>query len=141
MSFASAKNAHILLDSVAGSLVNLSGLFDTISWPQSVQTLEVSAFGTTAKAFVPGLTDGDTITLSGPFDTALGTFVGALKAAQAAGSASSTINYSPFGSVASAFKITAETYVSAFGPSTGVGGRVEASVSLQVTGVVTNTTW
>lgn len=141
MAFKPGKDAHILMDGVAGSPVNVSGYADSFDFPQPVDTVETSVFGTTAKQFVPGLTDGGQISVSGPLDVALGTFVAGLKAAQAAGSTTSTVTYSPGGSVSGAFKVSAEVWVSAFNVSTGVGGRAEYQASLQVTGAVTNTTW
>ena len=141
MAFKPGKDAHILLDSVAGSPVNISSYADNFDFPQPVDTIETSVFGTTAKQFIPGLTDGGQVSLSGPLDVALGTFVASIKAAQSAGSASSTITFSPGGSVSGQFKVSAECYVSAFSVSTGVGGRAEYSASLQVTGAVTNSTW
>lgn len=141
MAFKAGTAAFVLLDGVAGSPVNVSGYQDNFSWPQSVQTLETSVFGTAAKAFITGLTDGDTIAVSGPLDVGLGTFLAGLKSAQSAGSSTSTVTWGPGGSVAGQLKITAETWVSAFNVSSGVSGRAEFSASLQVTGAVTNGTW
>ncbi len=141
MSFKAGKDSHILMDGVAGSLVNISAYADQVSFPQPVDNLDVSIFGTAAKQFIPGMTDGGEIQVSGPLDVALGTFVTGLKAAQAAGSSSSTFTYSPAGSVSGQLKQTAEVYISSFDVSSSVGGRVEFSASLQVTGSVTNTTW
>jgi hypothetical protein len=141
VAFQPGKNAHVLLDGVAGSLVNITGLADSMSFPQPVDNVEVSVFGTTAKQFVPGLTDGGQFQISGPLDVALGTFVSAVKAAQAAGSSTSTLNFSPAGSVAGQIKVSCETYISAYDISVGVGGRVEYSATYQITGAVTNATW
>lgn len=141
MSFKPGKGAFILLDNVAGTPVDVSAYQDNFSFDQPVDTLEVTVFGNNAKAFIPGLTDGGQVQLSGPLDVAMGTFVSALKAAQAAGSSSTTVTYAPGGSVAGQVKQSAETYVSGYSVTTGVGGRVEYSATLQVTGTVTNTTW
>lgn len=141
MAFKPGKDAHILVDGVAGTLVNVTAYADNFSFPQPVDTIEVSVFGSTPKAFIPGLTDGGQIGVSGPLDVAMGTFLATLKAAQAAGSSTATVTYSPAGSVAGQLKVSAETYVSSFDISTGVGGRAEYSATLQVTGAVTTTTW
>ena len=141
MAFKPGKDAWCAIDNVAGTLTNLTPYFDNVSWPQTVQQVEVSVFGTASKAFVPGLTDGDTITLSGPLDVTLHSHLGNIKAAQAAGSSTSTINWAPLGSVASLPKISAECYLASYQVQAGVGGRAEFSASLQVTGAVTNTTW
>jgi hypothetical protein len=141
MAFKSGKDAFILLDGVAGSPVNVSNYADSFSFPQGIDTIETSVFGTVAKQFIPGLTDGGQIDMSGPLDVALGTFIATLKAAQAAGSSTSTMTWGPAGSISGQLKQSAEVYVSAYSINAGVGGRVEYSASLQVTGAVTTTTW
>jgi hypothetical protein len=141
VAFQPGKGAHVLLDGVAGSLVNVSTYADSMSFPQPVDTIETTTFGDTAKDFIPGLTDGGQFQISGPLDVALGTFVSAVKAAQAVGSSTSTLNFSPAGSVAGQIKVSCETYISAYDISVGVGGRVEYSATYQITGAVTNATW
>lgn len=139
MAFRPGHRSFFALDTAAGSLTNVSGYIDTVDAPQSVEMLEVSVLGTTSKAFIPGLTDGDTISISGPYDAAIHTQLTALKAAQAAGSSTATFLYGPGGSVASQASISAECYIASYAPPTSVGGRAEWSASLQVTGAVTNT--
>lgn len=141
MAFKAGKDAWIGLDSVAASLTNISAYADNVSLPQSVDPVEVTVFGSGNKAFVPGLADGGQISLSGPSDVALGTFISALKAAQAAGSSTSTFTYGPGGSVSGQIKQDAEVYIQAYNVTTGVGGRAEYSATLQITGAVTNGTW
>jgi hypothetical protein len=141
MAFKAGKGAHVLIDGVAGSLVDVTAYADSMSFPQPVDTIETTTFGDTAKDFIPGLTDGGQFQISGPLDVALGTFVSGVKAAQAAGSSTSTVNFSPGGSVAGQIKVSCETYISAYDISVGVGGRVEYSSTWQVTGAVTNGTW
>lgn len=141
MAFKAGKDSYVALDSVAGAVTNLSPYSDNFDWPQSVEQLDVSAFGTSSKAFIPGLTDGDNVSLSGPYDVTLYSQLTGLKAAQAAGSATATIIWGPGGSVAAQAKISAECYVKSVGVKAGVGGRAEYSASLQITGAVTNSTW
>jgi hypothetical protein len=141
MAFKAGKGAHVLIDGVAGSLVDVTAYADSMSFPQPVDTIETTTFGDTAKDFIPGLTDGGQFQISGPLDVALGTFVSGVKAAQAAGSSTSTVNFSPGGSVAGQIKVSCETYISAYDISVGVGGRVEYSATYQITGAVTNATW
>ncbi len=141
MAFKAAKDAWIMMDGVNGAGTNVSGYADNFMFPQPVDTIEVSVFGTAAKQFVAGLTDGGQISASGPADTAFAQILSGVKAAQAAGSSTSTVVYAPFGSVSGQFKVSAEVWVSQFQLSTGVGGRVEYTSSLQVTGAVTNATW
>lgn len=141
MAFKPGYLGHFSLDNAAGSLTNLSDYIDNVSVGQTVDQLEVSHFGTAAKKFIPGMTDGDTISVSGPYDVTLHTHVTALKAAQAAGTASHSYQWGPGGSVASQAKVTGECLVAQYSLSTGVGGRAEYSLSLQITGAVTNGTF
>jgi hypothetical protein len=141
LAFKAGKDSWFALDNVAGSLTVLSPYIDTVDVPQNVEMLEVSTIGTTPKAFIPGLTDGDTISISGPYDVTVYTHLTAIKAAQAAGSSTCTYTYGPGGSVASQAKQSAETYVMSVNVSSGVGGRAEWAATLQVTGAVVNSTW
>lgn len=141
MAFRAGTTTFVMLDGVNGAGTNVSRYADNFSWPQSVDTLDVSAFGTAAKAFINGLTDGDTVTISGPYDAAMFIQLTQLKAAQSAGSSTTTILWGPGGSVAGEARITAEALVAQVSLSSVVGGRVELSASLQITGAVTNNTW
>lgn len=141
MAFKPGYLGHFSLDNAAGSLTNLSMYVDNLSVPQPVDTLDVSAFGSVSKAFITGLQDGGQISMSGPYDVTLHTHITALKAAQAAGTASHSFQWGPGGSVASQAKITGECIVADYSLSSGVDGRAEYSVSLQVTGALTNGTF
>lgn len=141
MAFKAGTVAYFNLDNAAGTPTNLSAYLDDVSYPQSVQTVEVSVFGTAAKAFVAGLTDGDTIAIKGPLDVASYGHMGSVKAAQSAGTASFTFLWGPGGSVSGLPKITGECLLTGLTTSAGVGGRVEFAASLQVTGAVTNATF
>jgi catalase (peroxidase I) len=141
MAFRAGTTTFIALDGVNGAGTNVSRFADSFDWPQSVETQEVSAFGTAAKAFINGLTDGDTVSISGPYDAPIFTLLTGVKAAQSAGSSTTTILWGPGGSVSGEARITAEAWVTSVSLSSSVGGRVEMSASLQVTGAVTNNTW
>lgn len=141
MAFKSGTATWFALDNVAGSLTVLQPYIDDVSHSQSVDMLDVSAIGTTAKAFIPGLSDGDTIPLKGPYDVALHTHLTALKAAQLGGSSTATFTFAPGGSVSTQAKTSGECWLSNYTLSSSVSGRVEWSASLQVTGAVTNGVW
>ena len=141
MAFKPGKDAWLMVDGVAGSGVNLTSYVDQMSLDQPIDTHDVSVFGTNAHSMIPGLSDGGSFGMSGPYDVALGTTLGALKDGHAAGSASSTIVYAPLGSVSGLIKQTAEGYVSSYSVNSGVGNRVEYASSFQITGAVTNATW
>ena len=137
MPFRAGTTTAFYLANAAQALQNLSPYADNLSLPQSVEQLEVSAFGTAAKAFIPGLQDGDTLSMSGPYDVVVHT---QLTAAKSAGSLLGFI-WGPQGSVASQPRIAGSVYVAQYSVSTSVGGRVEYSASLQVTGAVSNGTF
>ena len=141
MAFQPGHKAWLMLDGANGAGTNVSTYADNFSFPQSVEMLETTTFGSSVKRFIPGLVGGDTLTMSGPLDVALHNILSGIKSAQEAGTASFTLVYGPGGSVASQAKQSAETYVASIGVSAGVGGRSEWSASLQVTGAVTNGTW
>ena len=141
MPFRAGTTSAFFLGNTAAALQNLSPYIDNVSYPQSVQTIEVSAFGTSAKRFINGLTDGDSISFSGPYDVVVHTHMTALKNAQAAGSANAGFIWGPGGSVATEARSAGSVIVTQYSVSSGVGGRVEYSCSLQVTGAVTNGTF
>ena len=141
MAFKAGYNGYFGLDSGAGSIVDISSYLDNVGVPQSADTLEVSVFGVTAKQYIGGMTDGDTISISGPYDVALHTHITGMKAAQSAGTASFSYEWGPGGSVAAQAKVNGEAILIGYELSSGTGGRAEWSGSLQVTGIVTNGTW
>lgn len=141
MAFKAGYLGHFSLDNAGGALTNLSQYLDNVDVPQNVETIETSVLGTAAKQYIVGMTDGDSIGISGPYDVATHTHLTALKAAQAAGTVSHSFQWGPGGSVASQARVTGEVLLSSYQLSNGVGGRAEFSASLQVTGAVTNGTF
>lgn len=140
MAFKSGKTAFVAIDNPAGSLQNISAYADNVTFPQAIDPLDVTTFGTLlARSFIAGLADGGQVQISGPLDSALGTLLAANKAAQIAGTASFTCLYGPGGSVSGQLSQSAEVLINSYQVTTAVGGRVEYSASLQITGAVTNT--
>ena len=141
MAFKPGHLTWLMLDGANGAGTNVSTYADNFSFPQSTEMLETTTFGSSVKRFIPGLVGGDTLTMSGPLDVTLHNILSGIKSAQEAGTASFTLVYGPGGSVASQIKQTAEVLLASYEVSSGVGGRVEYSASLQVDGAVTNATW
>ncbi len=141
MAFRAGTVSKFYLNNIAASPVDLSPYIDNVDYPQTVEMIDVSVFGTAAKAFLNGLTDGDTISFSGPYDATVHTQLTALKAGQSAGSAAAAFIWGPGGSVASQARSAGSAFLASYAVSSGVGGRVEYSASLQVTGAVTNGTF
>lgn len=141
MSFKAGHVGWFALDNIAGTLTNIQSYIDNVSVPQNVDMLDVSVLGTAAKGFIPGLTDGDQISISGPYDVAIHTHLTALKAGQAAGSSTASYRWGPGGSVAAQASVLGECWLASYQLSTSVSGRAEYSATLQVSGSVTNGTF
>ena len=135
MAFKAGTTSAFYLGTAA--LTNVSPYADNVSVPQSTDQLEVSTFGSASKAFIPGLNDGDSISISGPYDVVVHSLI---TGARSAGSLLGYV-FGPGGSVATQARSAGSVYVQQYSTSTTVGGRVEYSLSLQVTGAVTNGTF
>lgn len=125
------------VDNAAGSLTDIGVYLDKTEFPFTSQMLDVSTMGTQAKSFIVGQTGGDTAAVSGPYSSTLWLHFGSLIAAQNAGTASHSFLYGPGGSVSGEAKVSGEFLVASMNPPSSVGGRVEWSASLQITGAVT----
>jgi hypothetical protein len=141
MAFRAGTTSYFALHNVGGTMTNLSPYIDSLTLPATTDTTEVSVFGTTAKAMITLQTGGEQISLSGPYDAPLATHLDNLKKAHAAGSAASAFIWGPGGSVASEYRVAGSVFVTQFDLSSSVGGRVEYSASLQITGAVTTSTF
>ena len=137
MAFRAGTTSAFYLANAANALQNLSPYIDNVSAPQSVNQLDVTAFGTAAHAYIPGLQGGDQVAISGPYDAAVYT---QLTVAQQAGSLLGFI-WGPGGSVASQARIAGSVYVQNTTIASTVDGRVEWNASLQVSGTVSNGTF
>lgn len=137
MAFKAGTTSAFYLANAANSLQNLSAYADNLGLPQSTEQLDVTTFASSSKNFIPGLQDGDTLTMSGPYDVVIHTH---LTTAKNAGSLLGFI-FGPGGSVASQARTAGSVYVANYSVTTGVGGRVEYSASLQVTGALSNGTF
>jgi predicted secreted protein len=138
MAFVHGKSAVFKLDNASGSLVDYSAYLDDVSLPRSIETAETTTFGAagSAKTYITGLTDA-TISLSGKFDAA----ADATLAAVIGQSATLSFEYGPAGSTGGFVKYEGECIMTSYDIGATVGDAVTASVELQVTGVITRTTW
>lgn len=141
MAFKPGYLTYLGLDNAAGAVQNVSAYADNFSLPQSTEMLEVTPFGSSVKRFIPGLNGGDSLTVSGPLDVTLHSQIAGMKAAQDAGTTGFSLIYGPGGSVSGQPRFNVEVYIASYEVSSGVGGRVEFSASLQVDGAVTSTTF
>lgn len=135
--FYHGKSAHFMLDNASGTLTDISNTVNEVTLPQSVETGETTAFGSTDKTYVTGLGDA-TVSVSGIFDATVNTHITALIAAMKAGTVSTaSFQYGPSGSVASRPKFTGEAIVTSYEIGSPVGDVVTYSMELQVSGGVT----
>ena len=141
MAFQPGYKSAFYLANAAAALQNLSSYSDNVTVPQTVATIETSTFGTVSKSYVTGTSDGDVISMNGPYDVVIHTQLTALKSAQAAGSAAAAYIWGPGGSVASQARSAGSVFLTSYNVSSGVGGRVEYTASFQVSGAVTNGTF
>jgi len=131
MAFVHGKDAAFLLDT-SGTLDNISTYLTDVSFPETVETADVTTLGDSAKEYIVGLKDA-TISLSGKWDLTWDQLIDST-VGQAA---SLTFNYGPNGSAAPKVKYSGECYVTNYSISSGIGDAVSFSLDLQVTGAVT----
>jgi len=131
-SFRHGKASVFKVDNNAGSLTDISTVLTDVSFPQSVETAETTAFGSSAKSYIVGLTDG-TISISGNFDKTVDIHLAAIVGK----TDSVSFEYGPEGSTATYAKYTGECFLTSYEKSGGVGDVVKFSAEFQVTGAIT----
>lgn len=137
MAFVAAKGSVFKLDNAAGSLTDISAYVDSVSGiSNSTDMLDTTVFGASSKSFMPGLRNGDTISVSGKWDATLNTQITGLLGL----ATSSTFEYSPAGTTGGSPKVSGECYVASYEVSSAVADLVTFSLSLQITGNVTHGT-
>lgn len=136
MAFSSAKSSVLKLDNSSGTLTDLSAYLNSIDFPETVDSLETTSFGASAKTFIVGLKDA-TISASGGFDPTLDAHMNGIYGQ----SATVSFEYGPAGSTTGAPKYAGECIVTSYGVSGAVADLVTVSIELQVTGAVTRSTW
>ena len=134
--FRHGKSTVFKVDNNAGSLTDISNTLTDVSFPQSVDTAETSAFGNSAKSYIVGLTDA-TLSVSGNFDATVDAHLAAI-----VGKADSvSFEYGPEGSTATYTKYTGEAILTSYEKSGAIGDVVTYSAEFQVTGAVTRGTY
>lgn len=137
MAFVAAKSSVFKLDNAAGSLTDISAYVDSVGGiANTTDMLETTTFGSASKTFIGGLRNGDTISVSGKWDSTLNTQITALLGA----TTSSTWEYHPAGTTAGLPKVSGECFVTSYEVSSAVADLVTFSMSLQITGAVTHGT-
>lgn len=136
MAFVHGKSAAFKLDDSGGTLRDLSAYLMEVSFPETIETADVTAFGSSSKSYIVGLKDA-TISLTGKWDSTFDGYVAGVLGQ----TASLSFEYGPAGTTAGNVKYSGECYVTSYNIGSPVGDAVSASVELQVTGAVTRGTW
>jgi hypothetical protein len=141
MAFVHGKNGYIELDNSSGSLTNISGISNEITYSMSIDTAETSVFGVSAKQYITGQNDA-TISVSGLFDaTTAGVIEGTIDALIAGTIASATLEFGPEGNATGKKKYSQEVIVTSYEIGVPVGDVVSLSVEFQRTGTTTKSTY
>lgn len=139
--FRHGKNTVFKLDNSSNALQDISTSCDNISFPRTIETGDTSAFGTTAKTYVVGLSDSK-ISVGGKFDATTDAQIAAVIAAIDAGTLpTASFEYGPEGSASGRVKYSGEALITSYEISGSVNDMVPFSMELQVTGAVTRGTW
>jgi len=133
--FVHGKSTNFTLDDTAGSVRDISNTVTSVDFPETLDTAETTAFGSSAKSYIVGLTDA-TISVSGIWDATVDGYI-----AGGAEPASRSFVFGPAGSTAGNVKYTGEAIVTSYSISNPVGDVVTYSLDLQVTGSISRTTY
>ena len=133
--FVHGKSTNFTLDDTAGSVRDISNTVTSVDFPETLDTAETTAFGSSAKSYIVGLTDA-TISVSGIWDATVDGYI-----AGGAEPASRSFVFGPAGSTAGNVKYTGEAIVTSYSISNPVGDVVTYSLDLQVTGAISRTTY
>lgn len=140
--FRHGKAQKFQLDNSAGTLTDLSSYINNVSFPRSVDTGETTAFGNSAKTYIPGLQDA-TISVEGMFDSTVDAHIVALIAALDSGSlATASYEYKANNAATSATNpaFQGESIVTSYEVSAAVGDVVTFKLELQCSGAITRAT-
>ena len=132
--FVHGKSTDFALDDTGGTSRNISDTLTDVSFPQTIDTAETTAFGSSNKSYIVGLKD-TTISVSGVWDATVDGYLSGTEPA------SRSFIYGPAGSSSSNIKYTGEAIMTNYSVSNPVGDVVTYSVDLQVTGAVTRGTY
>ena len=132
--FAHGKSTDFAIDDTGGSSRNISNTLTDVSFPQTIDTAETTAFGSSNKSYIGGLQD-TTISVSGIWDATVDGYISGTEPA------SRSFIYGPAGSTGGNVKYTGEAIMTNYAVNNPVGDVVTFSMDLQVTGAVTRGTY
>ena len=132
--FAHGKSTDFAIDDTGGSSRNISNTLTDVSFPQTIDTAETTAFGSSNKSYIVGLKDA-TISVSGLWDSTIDGYLSGTEPA------SRSFIYGPAGSTGGNVKYTGEAIMTNYSVSNPVGDVVVYSADFQVTAAVTRGTY
>ncbi len=132
--FVHGKSTDFELDDTGGTSRSLANVLTSVDFPETIDTAESTAFGSTSKSYLVGLRDA-TISVSGLWDATVDGYIIGTEPA------SRTFIFGPAGSTGGNVKYTGEAILTNYSVSAPVADVVTFSLDLQVTGNVTRTTY
>ena len=133
--FAHGKSADFAIDDTGGTSRNISDTLNSISFPESTETAETTAFGKSSKTFIVGL-ESATISVSGLWDATVESYFKG-----GAEPATRSFIYGPAGSTSGFVKYTGECILTSYVANDSVSDVTTYSADFQVTDTVTRGTY
>lgn len=133
--FQHGKNTDFEIDDTGGVSRDISNTVTNVDFPETIDTAETTAFGSTSKSYIVGLRDA-TISVSGIWDATVDGYIRG-----GAEPASRSFIFGPAGDTGGNVKYTGEAIVTNYSISNPVGDVVTYTLDLQVTGDVTRGTY
>lgn len=139
--FIHSKLSKISIDTAGGVLTDISDSTDSVEFPEDLDLVETTPFGSTSKTYLVGFADGK-VTVGGSWNRTLHTQMAALKAAFRDGTiASASVQYGPEGTDTGDIKITCEAVMVNYKKNSAVKDQVKWEAEFQITGPVTEATF
>lgn len=137
---ANSFKVYVAVDDSGGTIRDISQFVTQSSWPRTVDMLDSHGVADVSKESTAGLKDGDVIQLEIIWDNTATTGFVAVFGGDSIGDTRS-VEYGPNGSTGGEEKISAEAIIQTVDRGHSRGELVTATVSLQVTGTVTEGTF
>lgn len=137
---ANSSKIYVAVDNSSDAIQDISNHVTRFRWGRTADMLESHGVSDTSKEFTAGLKDGDQIQIEGLWDNASTTGFVAVFGGDSVGDTRS-VEYGPNSNTAGQEKISCETLIQSVERSHGRGELVSYSVTLQVTGAVTEGTF
>lgn len=125
--------------SVTWNAVDISDNISQTSFPRTMDEVETTTYGATAKTFLVGLSDNK-LTISGFWDQTA-SHVDATLAPDAAAGTSRAWTYGPAGTTAGNVKYSGNGYITSYSVEGGVNDAVKFKAEIRITGTVTRGTY